>query len=64
MKAIELRDKTVQELNSVETELLRESFNLHIQKATSQISRPDKIRKIRRNIARIKTVLSEKGFKR
>lgn len=61
MKASELRQKTVQELREVETELLRESFNLHMQKATGQLSKPDKIRKIRRDVARVNTVLSEKG---
>jgi large subunit ribosomal protein L29 len=63
MKASELRQKTVQELRDVETELLREGFNLQMQKATGQLSKPDKIRKIRRDIARVNTVLSEKGRK-
>jgi len=63
MKASELRQKTVQELREVETELLREGFNLQMQKATGQLSKPDKIRKIRRDIARVNTVLSEKGRK-
>ncbi|CAG1022062.1 50S ribosomal protein L29 [Methylococcales bacterium] len=61
MKASELRQKNVKELKEVETELLRESFNLQMQKATGQLSKPDKIRKIRRDVARVNTVLSEKG---
>ncbi len=61
MKATELRQKTVQELREVETGLLRESFNLYMQKATGQLNKPDQIRKIRRDIARINTILGEKN---
>ncbi len=61
MKASELRQKTVQELNSMQIELLREQFNLHMQKATGQLSKPDQISKVRRDIARVNTVITEKG---
>ncbi len=61
MKASELRQKTVQELKEVEAGLLRESFNLQMQKATGQLSKPDQIKKVRRDIARVNTVLTEKG---
>jgi large subunit ribosomal protein L29 len=61
MKARELKQKTVQELRDVEASLLRESFNLRMQKATGQLSKPDQIKKVRRDIARINTVLTEKG---
>lgn len=61
MKASELRQKTVEELNSMQVELLREQFNLHMQKATGQLSKPDQIRKVRRDIARVNTVITEKG---
>jgi large subunit ribosomal protein L29 len=61
MKAIELRQKNVQELKKVESELLREIFNLQMQKVTGQLSKPDQIRKVRRDIARVNTILTEKG---
>lgn len=62
MKAQELRQKTVQELKEAQVALYREQFNLHMQKATGQLSKPDQIRKVRRDIARINTVISEKGL--
>ncbi len=61
MKASELRKKTVQELNEMHIALLREQFNLHMQKATGQLSRPDQIKKVRRDIARVNTLITEKG---
>jgi len=61
MKATELRQKTVQELLKLEQELHRESFNLHMQKATGQLNKPDQIKKVRKNIARIYTIIGEKG---
>jgi large subunit ribosomal protein L29 len=63
MKANELRNKSVQELKEVETGLLREGFNLRMQKATGQLNKPDQIKKVRRDIARVYTVLTEKGVK-
>ena len=41
--------------------LLREQFNLRMQKGTGQLSRPDQVKKVRRDIARVKTVLNEKA---
>ena len=61
MKASELRQKTVQELHKLEQDLHRESFNLNMQKATGQLDKPDQIKKVRKNIARIYTVIGEKG---
>lgn len=61
MKASELRGKSVDELNTELHALLREQFNLRMQRGTGQLSRPDQIQKVRRNIARIKTVLNEKA---
>jgi len=43
--------------------LLREQFNLRMQKATNQASKPHLFRQARRNIARVKMVLSEKAAK-
>ncbi len=59
MKANELRQKTEQELKTMIDELSRESFNLRMQKGTGQLSRPDQIKKVRRDIARIHTLLKE-----
>lgn len=60
MEASELRSKTVKELNDVLLELLREHFNLRVQKANEQLNRHTQIRLAKRNIARVKTVLNEK----
>jgi len=61
MDANELRRKSADELKMELDNLLREQFNLRMQKGTGQLSRPDQVKKVRRNIARIKTVLSEKA---
>lgn len=59
MKVSELRQKSVAELNSALVELGREQFNLRMQKNTGQLSKPDQVKKVRRNIARVKTVVNE-----
>lgn len=61
MRANELRQKTPDELQQELLALLREQFNLRMQKATSQASKPHLFRQARRNIARVKMVLSEKA---
>ena len=60
MNASDLRQKSSDELKVELDTLLREQFNLRMQKGTGQLSRPDQVRKVRRDIARIKTVLNEK----
>ncbi|PWG62110.1 50S ribosomal protein L29 [Sediminicurvatus halobius] len=60
MNASELRGKGVADLNQELLERRKEQFNLRMQQATGQLSRPDQMRKVRRDIARIKTVLNEK----
>ena len=59
MKAADLRNKTATELNDELIALRREQFNLRVQKATGQLSQTPQFGQIRRDIARIKTVLSE-----
>jgi large subunit ribosomal protein L29 len=59
MKASELREKTPKELNDSLEELLKEQFNLRMQKGTGQLSRPSRMNQVRKEIARIKTVLNE-----
>ncbi|NJO16572.1 MAG: 50S ribosomal protein L29 [Thioploca sp.] len=60
MKAKELRAKPVNELNQQLLELLREQFNLRMQKAHEQLSRHTQLKSIRRDIARVQTILNEK----
>jgi large subunit ribosomal protein L29 len=60
MKASELRNKNETELKSELLGLLREQFNLRMQRASGQMSKGHLMRNVRRNIARIKTVLNEK----
>lgn len=59
MNATELRKKTKDELNSNLVELAREQFNLRMQKGTGQLAKSSQIKQVRRDIARINTVLSE-----
>jgi large subunit ribosomal protein L29 len=60
MEASELRNKSIDELNEELVELRREQFNLRMQKATGELARHSEHGRVRRSIARIKTVLSEK----
>lgn len=60
MKAIELRLKSLEELKKELLELLREYFNLRMQKVNEQLSRHTQLGRVRRDIARVKTVLKEK----
>ena len=62
MKASELREKTESELREALLGLLREQFNLRMQKGTGQLARPHQFSRIRKDIARIKTVLREKAL--
>jgi large subunit ribosomal protein L29 len=61
MKATELREKTKDELNSLLLDLARERFNLRMQKSTGQLSKPSEVKRVRREMARIQTVLNEKA---
>ena len=61
MNAAEMRNKSEAELKLKLEELLREKFNLGMQRGIGQLSRPDQITKVRRDIARVYTVLNEKA---
>jgi large subunit ribosomal protein L29 len=63
MNAKEFRDKSADELNKELVELLREQFNLRMQKGTGQLARPHQMKEVRRNIARVKTIMREKASK-
>ncbi len=61
MNASDLRAKSADELKLELDGLLKEQFNLRMQQGTGQLTRPDQVKKVRRDIARIKTVLNEKA---
>jgi len=61
MKASELQQKSVEELNSLLKAELEAQFKLRMQKATGQLGQSHKIGVARKNIARIKTVLNQKA---
>ena len=61
MKAIELREKSVDELNAQLLQLLEEQFKLRMQESTGQLTQTHLLKQTRREIARIKTVLQEKA---
>ena len=61
MKASELRNKSVDELNNELLELRRAQFSLRMQLATQQLNPVDQIGKVRRDIARVRGVLTEKA---
>jgi len=60
MKASELRTKSDEDLRKELMELSREAFNLRMQQGTGQLSRPNQVKEVRRNIARVKTILNER----
>ena len=63
MKASELRAKNGDELQKELSELLRAQFGLRMQHATQQLANTSQIRKVRRDIARARTVIKEKAAK-
>jgi large subunit ribosomal protein L29 len=60
MKASELRNKSLEELDNELVELRKEQFNLRMQGGIGQAPRQDRFGKVRRDIARVKTVINEK----
>ena len=63
MKASELRDKNGEELQKELESLLRAQFGLRMQKATQQLTNTSQMKKVRRDIARVRTVMKEKAAK-
>jgi len=61
MKAQDLRGKTVDELNDQLVALKKEQFNLRFQRASGQLENTARVRVVRRDIARIKTVLGQRA---
>ncbi len=60
MKASDVRDMTTEELDRRLTQLKEELFNLRFQLATGQLDNPMRVRDVRRDIARVKTVIRER----
>ena len=63
MKANELREKAAQQLNEQLLGLLRDQFNLRMQKATGQLGQSHLLSQVKRDIARVKTVLNQQAGK-
>ena len=61
MKASELRDKNVQELNKELLRLRKEQFGLRMQRASEQLAQTHLLTQTRRDIARVKTLIQEKA---
>ena len=61
MKASELTEKSVEELNAELLGLLRDQFNLRMQHATGQLTQTHQLKIVRRNIARVKTIITSKA---
>lgn len=64
MKASELRAKSVVEINNELLELLKAQFSLRMQLATQQLSNTSQLKKVRRDIARVRTLLTEKAVEK
>lgn len=60
MSAADLRSKSVDELNTELTALFKEQFNLRMQQGSGQDVKPHNYKRVRREIARIKTIINEK----
>jgi len=60
MKIKEIKELSVEELQLRKRELTKEGFNLRLQKQTGQLEKPSQIRAIRREVAQVETVLSQR----
>ena len=60
MKAIEIRELTDEELQQSYEETMQELFNLRMQKSSGQLENPSRLRVLRRDVARIRTIMNEK----
>jgi large subunit ribosomal protein L29 len=61
VKASELRDKTIEELKELERSLVRDLWKARFANYSNQLDDTDKIRRLRRDIARVKTLLSQRS---
>ncbi len=60
MKATQMREQTVEELRDKERDLCEQLFALRLQKVTGQLEKPSRVRQVRKDLARVLTVLHEK----
>ena len=60
MKAIDIRELTDEEFQQAYEETMQELFNLRMQKSSGQLENPSRLRILRRNVARIRTIMNEK----
>ena len=61
MKAADVRALTLDQLDDEVLKLKKEQFNLRFQRATQQLEKPARVKEVRREIARIKTILGQKS---
>jgi large subunit ribosomal protein L29 len=61
MKAADIRAKSADELKTQLGDLQKEAFNLRFQRASGQLENTGRVRQVRRDIARIKTVIGQRG---
>ena len=61
MKATDIRTMTADQLDDELAKLKKEQFNLRFQKATGQLEKTDRVKEVRRDIARIKTIARQKA---
>jgi large subunit ribosomal protein L29 len=60
MKASQMRDQTLEELQDRERDLSEQLFALRLQKVTGQLEKPARVRQVRKDLARVLTILREK----
>lgn len=60
MKASQFRDQTLEELTDKERDLSEQLFALRLQKVTGQLEKPARVRQVRKDLARVLTILREK----
>lgn len=61
MKINEMREKSVEELNTLLLDRLHDQFKFRVQKATGQLQKTHLVKQVRRDVARVKTLLTEKA---
>ena len=61
MKASEMREKSVADLEQELLNLKREQFNLRMQQGSGQLAQTHRVKEVRREVARVKTILTEKA---
>jgi len=60
MKPAEIRDMTLEEMKAKQEEIAKDLFNLRMRHATNQLENPLKLRHLKRDIARVRTIIAEK----